>query len=211
MLFRHAEFDNFGAVMSVSEDLLCAFELLKVRSFVAPPPIVECLLTIAPPLPPVAFAASGRCSIEEGDGKKSSTAIGAPFESVKRRLSPMSVDLEKDIVLTRQNSQDSRIENQNEKQAAGVASHGRANGPPPKRLRNSTSKSTLQTPCTVGLLRQQRARTGRALSTWPSPLHMHICCPPLLSPLLLVPSGFSPSSHLPLPHDSTTTRLATIL
>ena len=23
------EFDNFGAVMSVSEDLLCAFELLK--------------------------------------------------------------------------------------------------------------------------------------------------------------------------------------
>lgn len=26
------EFDNFAAVMSVSEDLLCAFELLKVRS-----------------------------------------------------------------------------------------------------------------------------------------------------------------------------------
>lgn len=26
------EFDNFGAVMSVSEDLLCAFELLKVSS-----------------------------------------------------------------------------------------------------------------------------------------------------------------------------------
>ena len=25
------EFDNFGAIMSVSEDLLCAFELLKVR------------------------------------------------------------------------------------------------------------------------------------------------------------------------------------
>lgn len=30
------EFDNFGSVMSVSEDLLCAFELLKVRfSFVS--------------------------------------------------------------------------------------------------------------------------------------------------------------------------------
>lgn len=28
---HHLEFDNFGAVMSVSEDLLCAFELLKVR------------------------------------------------------------------------------------------------------------------------------------------------------------------------------------
>lgn len=27
------EFDNFGSVMSVSEDLLCAFELLKVRTF----------------------------------------------------------------------------------------------------------------------------------------------------------------------------------
>lgn len=26
------EFDNFGSVMSVSEDLLCAFELLKVRA-----------------------------------------------------------------------------------------------------------------------------------------------------------------------------------
>lgn len=26
------EFDNFGAVMSVSEDLLCAFELLKVST-----------------------------------------------------------------------------------------------------------------------------------------------------------------------------------
>lgn len=29
---RFAEFDNFGAVMSVSEDLLCAFELLKVSA-----------------------------------------------------------------------------------------------------------------------------------------------------------------------------------
>lgn len=29
------EFDNFGAVMSVSEDLLCAFELLKVRRICA--------------------------------------------------------------------------------------------------------------------------------------------------------------------------------
>lgn len=28
-LYYHPEFDNFGAVMSVSEDLLCAFELLK--------------------------------------------------------------------------------------------------------------------------------------------------------------------------------------
>lgn len=34
------EFDNFGAVMSVSEDLLCAFELLKVGrdSVVTSPP-----------------------------------------------------------------------------------------------------------------------------------------------------------------------------
>lgn len=28
-LHDRPEFDNFGAVMSVSEDLLCAFELLK--------------------------------------------------------------------------------------------------------------------------------------------------------------------------------------
>lgn len=32
------EFDNFGAVMSVSEDLLCAFELLKVRYMIPFPP-----------------------------------------------------------------------------------------------------------------------------------------------------------------------------
>lgn len=31
------EFDNFGAVMSVSLDLLCSFELLKVRRRLVPP------------------------------------------------------------------------------------------------------------------------------------------------------------------------------
>ena len=57
------EFDNFGAVMSVSEDLLCAFELLKVRTFVHR--LTEQVLTLSAP------TASGRRPTEERDGEKS--------------------------------------------------------------------------------------------------------------------------------------------
>lgn len=58
--------------MSVSEDLLCAFELLKVRFF--SPSDNLCIVPFAPTLiHRYVLSAFGWCSAKEGNGKESSS------------------------------------------------------------------------------------------------------------------------------------------